>query len=55
MLCESICIYSSLAALCNHCYYILQMDVGEGARKRVLDEMSSSSVTSDIPDDKVNQ
>ena len=31
------------------------MDVGEGAKKRILDEMISGSVTSDILDDKVNQ
>lgn len=31
------------------------MDAGEGAKKRMLDEMTSSCVTSDILDDKVNQ
>ena len=31
------------------------MDAGEGAKKRMLDEMTSSCVTFDIPDDKVNQ
>ena len=31
------------------------MDAGEGAKKRMLDEMTSSCVTSDIPDDKVNK
>ena len=31
------------------------MDAGEGAKKRMLDEMTSSCVTSDNPDDKVNQ
>ena len=31
------------------------MDAGEGAKKRMLDEMTSGCVTSDIPDDKVNQ
>ena len=31
------------------------MDAGAGAKKRMLDEMTSSCVNSDIPDDKVNQ
>ena len=52
----NICIYS-INRLCviNIFYYLFQMDAGVGAKKRMLDEMTFSSVTSDIPDDKVNQ
>lgn len=41
-------------ALCDQYYFLLQMDGGERAKKPILSEMTSHSVTSDILDDKVN-
>jgi hypothetical protein len=33
----------------------MQMDVEEGAKKRMFDDLGFSSITSAITDDKVNQ
>ena len=52
----NICIYSiNRLSVINIFYYLFQVDVGEGAKKRMLDEMTFSSVTSDITDGKANQ
>jgi hypothetical protein len=33
----------------------MQMDIGEGAKKHMFDDLGFSLVTSATPDDKVNQ